>query len=370
MIAIDVAKDSPRGVGPRRDVVVVGGSAGAVEALRTVLTGLPHDFHAAVLVVIHISPSGPTRLPEILQRGCALTVEWATGDEPLAPGRVYLAPPDRHLVVMPGRVLLTHAPRENHSRPAIDPLFRSAALAYGPRVIGVVVSGRLDDGTAGLWAVKERGGIAVVQDPDNAAHADMPRNALHYTVADHIVDAADIGPLLVRLVGEPVPTSDGAARRELEVEVKIAMQADAVEQGVMTLGPPPPYMCPECHNVLARMEQGGIPRFRCHTGHAFSLDSLLASVTEKAEETLYSALRAVEETIILLNKAAGVGQSGREGGRVAASVDPRFLEKAREAKGRADLIRQAVLRHQTLSLESIRASRASISASPAPSSPS
>jgi len=368
MISMDAAKDSPRGGGPRREIIVVGGSAGAVEALKTMLAGLPPGLDGAVLVVIHLSPSTQTRLVEILQRHCALEVGWATGDEPLRAGRVYVAPPDRHLVVRSDRVLLTHAPRENHCRPAIDPLFRSAALAYGPRVIGVVMSGRLDDGTAGLWTVKERGGIAVVQDPDEAAHADMPRNALQYTVADHVVRIGDMGPLLARLVGEPVPTTVGVAPRELQMEVRIAMEANALEEGVMTLGLPTPYTCPECHGVLARMEQGGIPRFRCHTGHAYSLDSLLASVTEKAEETLWSALRAVEETVILLSEMGGAGQTGGDHGRVATSVDPRFLEKAREAKERAELIRQVVLRHQALSLESIRASRASISAS-APASP-
>jgi two-component system chemotaxis response regulator CheB len=367
MISNDAAKYSPRGAVAHRDVIVVGGSAGAIEAVRTVLAALPHDLDAAVFVVIHMPPSSPAHLAEILQRGCSLVVDWATGHEALEPGRVYVAPPDRHLVIRADRVLLTRAPRENHSRPAIDPLFRSAALAFGPRVIGVVVSGRLDDGAAGLWAVKERGGIAVVQSPDDAAHADMPRHALQHTAADHVVSAADMGPLLARLVGEPVPTSVGAASPALEMEVKIAMEANALEEGVLTLGPPTPYTCPECHGVLARMEQGGIPRFRCHTGHAFSLDSLLASVTEKVEETLWSALRAVEETVILLGEAGSGGQSGAEDGRVSASGDPRFREKARQAKERAELIRQAVLRHQTLSLASIRASRASISASPAAS---
>jgi two-component system, chemotaxis family, protein-glutamate methylesterase/glutaminase len=367
MISNDAAKYSPRGRA-HRDIVVVGGSAGAIQAIKAMLAGLPRDLDAAVLVVVHIPPSSPAQLAGILQRGCALAVQWATGDEPLERGRVYVAPPDHHLVVRADRVLLTHAPRENHSRPAIDPLFRSAALAYGPRVVGVVVSGRLDDGTAGLWAVKERGGAAIVQDPDDAAHPEMPRNALAYTKADHVVIAADMGPLLARLVGEPVPTSVGAAPRALELEVKIAMEANALEEGVLTLGPPTPYTCPECHGVLARVEQGGIPRFRCHTGHAFSLDSLLASVTEKVEETLWSALRAVEETVILLGEAAGAGHNGSDGRRVAASGDPRFLEKAREAKERAELIRQAVLRHQTLSLASIRASRATFTAS-SPASP-
>jgi two-component system chemotaxis response regulator CheB len=313
MISNDRANPSPR-----RDVIVVGGSAGAVDTLRVMLAGLPRGFDAAVLVVVHVPPSSPGRLAEILQRACALMVGWATGHQPLEMGRVYVAPPDRHLVVKPGRVLLTHAPRENHSRPAIDPLFRSAALAYGPRVIGVVVSGRLDDGTAGLWAVKQRGGLAVVQDPNEAAHPDMPRNALAYTTADHVVTAAELGPLLARLIAEPVPSGLGAAAPQLEMEVKIAMEADALKQGVLTLGPPTPYTCPECHGVLVRVEQGGIPRFRCHTGHAFSL--------------------------------------GVANGRRPVLGDLRFLKKAGEARERAGLIREAVLRHQALSLESIRAS--------------
>jgi two-component system chemotaxis response regulator CheB len=205
--------------------------------------------------------------------------------------------------------------------------------------------------------VKARGGLAVVQDPDDAAHPHMPRNALQFTSADHVVTAAALGPLLARLVEEAVPPSTDAAPRELQMEVQIAMEANALEQGVMTLGPPAPYTCPECHGVLARVEQGGIPRFRCHAGHAFSLDSLLASVTEHVEDTLWRALRAVEESVILLTEAAGVGESDGEAPTASTvPADPRFMAKAREAKERADLIRQAVLRHQALSLDSIRAS--------------
>jgi two-component system chemotaxis response regulator CheB len=178
-----------------KDVIVVGGSAGGVDALMTLLEGLPHDLHAAVLAVIHIPPSSPGRLPEILQRRCSLPVAWATDGEAIEAGHVYIAPADRHLVVEPGRMRVTRAPRENHSRPAIDPLFRSAAVTHGSRVIAVVLSGRLDDGTAGLWAVKERGGVAIVQDPAEATHAEMTRNALKYTTADHVVPSAQLGTL-------------------------------------------------------------------------------------------------------------------------------------------------------------------------------
>lgn len=341
-----------------KDIIVVGGSAGGVDALMTLLEGLPHDLHAAVLAVIHIPPSSPGRLPEILQRRCSLPVAWATDGEAIEAGHVYIAPADRHLVVEPGRIRVTRAPRENHSRPAIDPLFRSAAVTYGSRVIAVVLSGRLDDGTAGLWAVKERGGVALVQDPDEATHAEMPRNALEYTNADYVVRSAELGGLLGRLVAEPAELEVHGGELvplELELEVRIAMEAEAVAHGGAMLGPTTSYTCPECHAVLMRVEQGGIPRFRCHLGHAFALDSLLASSTEAVEAALLSALRAVEETVLLLREAAA-----RDGGGATAAgdarVDPRFEQKAREAQARAELIREAVVRHQALSLESIRSS--------------
>ncbi|AHG89775.1 CheB methylesterase [Gemmatirosa kalamazoonensis] len=330
-----------------RDVIVVGASAGGVEVLKTLTAGLPRDFDAAVLIVLHIAASSPSVLPTLLRRGAVLPVAFAGDGEPLERGRIYLAPPDRHLVVEPGLLRLTRAPRENHSRPAIDPLFRSAALAYGRRVVGVILSGRLDDGTAGLWAVKDRGGTTVVQDPDDAQHPDMPRNALHYTRADHVVPADALPDLLVRLVREPLPDADERpAARELELEVRIAMEGNPLREGVMSLGPVSPYTCPECHGALVRVDESDIPRFRCHTGHAFSLDSLLAVLTENVETALWNALRAVEESILLLREAAD-----RESGAGGA----RFEEKAREAEARAATIRETVLRHQALSLESVRA---------------
>ena len=164
--------------------------------------GLPSDLDAAVLAVIHVPPHSPGRLVDILQRRTTLRVTWAQDDGAIEPGHVYVAPPDQHLLVEEGRMRLTHTEPEHHNRPAIDPLFRSAALAYGPRAIAVVMSGRLDDGTTGLHAVKERGGTTVVQDPDDALHPDMPRNALAGTTVDYIVPVGEIGELLGRLVAE------------------------------------------------------------------------------------------------------------------------------------------------------------------------
>jgi two-component system chemotaxis response regulator CheB len=338
-----------------KNIIVVGGSAGAVEVLKALLQGLPDDLATPMLVVVHLPPSSPGRLPEILQRHTALRVSWATDGEAITPGRIYLAPPDRHLLVEDGRVRLTRAPRENHSRPAIDPLFRSAALVYGPRVVAVVLSGRLDDGTAGLWAVKERGGIAVVQDPEDAAHSDMPRNALEYTDADHVVASAQLGPLLARLTGGPATSSGKPASPHLQLEVQIAMEANALQSGVSSMGSTTPYTCPECHGVLMRVDQGGIPRFRCHTGHAYALDSLLASVGESVEAALWGALRAVEESVLLLREAARHAGGGNAANGDGTTVDPRFEQKAREAQSRAELIRDAVLEHQALSLGAVRA---------------
>lgn len=186
----------------RKDIIVAGGSAGAVEALSVLVEGLPHDLDAAVLAVIHVPPQSPGHLAAILQRRTVLRVSWAQDDGAIESGHVYVAPPDRHLIVEDGRMRLTQAQPEHHNRPAIDPLFRSAALAYGPRAIAVVLSGRLDDGTAGLHTVKQLGGTAVVQDPDDALHPDMPRNALAGTAVDHIVPAGELGALLGRLVAE------------------------------------------------------------------------------------------------------------------------------------------------------------------------
>ncbi|MBV9772577.1 MAG: chemotaxis protein CheB [Gemmatimonadetes bacterium] len=335
-----------------RDIVVVGTSAGGLEVLRKVMRGLPADFPASVLVVQHMAPSGPGLLPRILQDGCALPVSQAQDGESVVPGHVYVARPDHHLTLDEGRVRVTHGPRENHSRPAVDPLFRSAALAFGPRVIGVVLTGRLDDGSAGLWAVSARGGTTVVQDPDDAAYPSMPRSALRYVDIDHVATADELAPLLVRLTGEPFPhTGDLPVPEEMLVETRIAQEDGALRQGVLSLGPLTPYTCPECRGVLVRIREPGIPRFRCHTGHAYSIDSLLAAVTEGIEESLWSSLRAMEEGILLLEHLSEHLETAGEAGATAAML----REKAREMEQRSTTIRRTVIEHETLSVETIDA---------------
>jgi two-component system chemotaxis response regulator CheB len=186
----------------RKDIIVAGGSAGAIEALLMLVAGLPGDLAAAVLVVIHIPPGSAGHLTEIVQRRSTLPVTWARDGDPIERGHVYVAPPDHHLVVDDEHMRLNRADAEHHNRPAIDPLFRSAAAAFGPRLIGVVLSGRLNDGSSGLQAVKAGGGTTVVQDPDDAPHPDMPRNALAQTAVDHVAPARELGALLARLVME------------------------------------------------------------------------------------------------------------------------------------------------------------------------
>jgi two-component system, chemotaxis family, protein-glutamate methylesterase/glutaminase len=286
-------------------LIAIGASSGGLEVLETIIAGLPADLDAAVMIVLHLAPDSPGMLPRLLARQSKLPVAHAVDGEPLHAGHVYVAPPDRHLVIDGGAIRLTRGPRENFSRPAIDPLFRSASLAYGPRVIGVVLSGRLDDGTAGLWSIKDRGGVTIVQDPQDASAPSMPRSAATYVAIDHCLPGAEIAGVLASIC-RATPAEVEAARvtRQLEVEDAIARGANALALGVMELGPITPYTCPECHGVLVALEEGGTPRFRCHSGHAYSLKSLLAEVTDYVESALWNATRSMEQGLLLMQHAA------------------------------------------------------------------
>lgn len=335
----------------RKDIIVVGASSGGIDALKALVSGLPEDLKAAVFVVLHVAPYSLGILPEILERAGPMPASNARDLEPIEPGHIYVAPPDRHLVVEPsGHVLVTRGPRENRFRPAVDPLFRSAAYAFGPRVIGVILTGWLDDGTAGLWAVKERGGTAVVQHPDDAHAPAMPLNAIKHVEVDHIVPLKEIAPLLVRLTETPAGEEKGVrpVSEEMEIEVKIAREDNALDSGIMKWGTPSVYACPECHGVLLQLKEEGNMRFRCHTGHAYSVDSLLAEFTEKTEESLWSAIRAIEEGVLLMRELAshlGEHHSGTDADAL--------LTKADESQQRANLVRRAVMNHDNLSREKV-----------------
>jgi two-component system, chemotaxis family, protein-glutamate methylesterase/glutaminase len=322
---------------PKKDIIVVGASAGGIEALRMLVGALPKELPASVFVVLHMSPEAPSMLADILNRFGRLPAANAEDGERIRRGRIYVAPPDRHLLVEPGVVRTTHGPKENRFRPAVDPLFRSAAQTYGPRVIGVILTGYLDDGTAGLWTVKQLGGTTVVQDPNDAIVPFMPQNALAHVKVDYCLPLEQIAPLLVRLTTEAA-AEEGAYQvpKEVEIEVNIAKEQKAIDAGVLELGEPSNYACPECHGVLLQMKEGTLFRFRCHTGHAYSLESLLVDITEKMDDALWNSIRAFEEGELFMRHMAEHLGEGHNGPSAES-----FLKRAEEAKRRANLMRQA-----------------------------
>lgn len=276
-----------------RDVVVLGASAGGVTALRSVVAGLPERLPAAVLAVLHVPRSAPSALPRILDRSGSLPAAHAVDGEPLVPGRIYVAPPDHHLLVTRGRVQLARGPSENGHRPAVDPLFRSAALAYGPKVIGGVLSGARDDGAAGLTVVDDRGGVTLVQDPTNAMQPGMPLAAMQYLSPDHVVPAAKIGPLIGELVGTEAGEAAAASDAMLTSEVTMAGGGRITMDDVP--GSPAGFGCPACGGALWDLRGTRVPRYRCRVGHAWSPESLLAEQDDALEKALWTALRALED---------------------------------------------------------------------------
>jgi two-component system chemotaxis response regulator CheB len=320
---------------PAERVIVVGTSSGGLDALRVLMAGLPGDFATPICVVQHIGPSAPGILHEILARAGDLSVSKAVSGMPLRGPGMYVAPPDFHLIVEKGLLRTSKGPRENRFRPAIDPLFRSAAYSYGPGAVGVVLTGDLDDGTSGLWAIKDRGGLAIAQDPVEAPYPSMPRSAIQHVAVDHVVPVAALAPLLVTLTSRPIEAASMAGDLSaLETEVRIAKGDDARRAGVMQLGRPSTYTCPDCHGVLLEVKDGGVPRFRCHTGHAYSIESLLSAVGEGIEETLWAAVRALDEGGSLLQQLARHLREHDDG--AGATL---LSRRAEDAKGRADQVR-------------------------------
>lgn len=289
--------------------IAIGASAGGIEALKTVATALPAGLPASVLIVQHVSPDSPGVLPEILARVGRLPSDFATDRAQAEPGRIYVAPPGRHMLLdRDGRLRLTRGPRENRSRPAIDPLFRSVALARGPQAIGVILTGYLNDGTAGLQSIELMGGTCLCQDPREAAAPDMPASALRHVASARRVRLELLGPLLASLVTNPrTEVADIRERtpREVAIEAAIAAGDAAALSGIPSLGDPSTLTCPECHGALFALRGSSrFPRYRCHTGHAFSASALLAGLRESTEETLWGAIRAKQEEAILARHLA------------------------------------------------------------------
>jgi two-component system chemotaxis response regulator CheB len=323
----------------KRDIVVIGASAGGIDALKTIVKDLPRDFPASIFVVVHVSADAPGVLASILSRAGNLPAITVSGSERTRPGTIYVPRLDHHLVIEPSVVCATRGPKENRFRPAVDPLFRSAAQTYGPRAIGVVLTGGLDDGTAGLWTIKQLGGVAIVQDPADALAESMPRNALEYVNVDHCVPVSQIASLLVRLTDEDIAEQGGyTVPKHVEIEVKIAKENQALDAGVESLGEPSTYACPECHGVLLQLKEGGRVRFRCHTGHAYSAESLIADFDDAIEDALWNSVRALQEKAIFLRNFAEHVRATHSGAEADA-----LMRSAQEAHERSEMVRRAAL---------------------------
>ncbi|NMF64767.1 chemotaxis protein CheB [Brasilonema octagenarum] len=326
------------------DIIVIGASAGGVEALKTLVAPLPKDLSAAIFIVVHVSPQFKSLLPDLLSRCGSLSATHAKDGEAIEHGRIYVAPPDYHLLVKRGYIRVVQGPKENRCRPAVDPLFRTAAKAYKSRVVGVVLSGMLDDGTAGLIDVKKLGGMAVVQNPDDALFSGMPNSAIEHVDVDHILPVVSIAPLLVQLTYEPIATQ-GALNMSNEDELE--MEPDIVElDGVALrnngpLGISAGLICPDCGGSLFQLQERNFLQFRCRVGHAFSQASLQAAQAEVQEKALWAAIYSLEERAELMFKTA---TDARSRNRIhSAKV---FEAQAIEAQQRSDLIRQALFMGQ------------------------
>jgi two-component system, chemotaxis family, protein-glutamate methylesterase/glutaminase len=310
-------------------VVGVGASAGGVDALISVVRTLPADLPAALCIVLHVPATGRSLLAPILDRQTALPVSVPSDGEPLLPGRVYVAPPDRHLTVAAGRLELGRGPKENGIRPAVDPMLRSLAAAYGEHAVAVILSGALGDGSTGALAVKQAGGAVLVQDPDDATVPSMPESAIRAVGdVDAVLAAAQIGPELGRLAGGAAEIGEEHVMNPGEPSLELGPERPS--------GPPSAFTCPECSGPLWEVSKGELVRYRCRVGHAYSEDSMMIEQGATVEAALWSALEALEERVEFLKRMAA-----RHGERRPQLRD-RFTGASDDARERAELIRRAL----------------------------
>ena len=286
-------------------------------ARSTLLGALPESFPAALCVVLHTSPDSPRVLVDILRSKTRLAVKYAENDESIQTGSVYVAPPNWHLLVRDSRLGLGRGPRENRHRPAADPLFRTAALAYGSRTIGVILTGNLDDGSRGLMAVKQAGGVAIVQDPADAPFPGMPQAALNSVAVDYTVRLSEIAPLLGRLVEEDLPGKSEQSTAALE--------RDSKDSGV--------YTCPECGGPLSEFNGDRVPYYRCRVGHAYSPQSMLGAQQELVENSLWAAVVSLQQQAEINRRLA---HDARQAGRKHSA--PHFQDRAKNAARHAEVV--------------------------------
>ena len=337
--------------------IVIGASAGGLEPLREVIAQLPADLPAPVFVAMHLPANHKSYLPEILSKTGPLPALHPADNTKIEAGFIYVAPPDHHLLIDDGVVAVKRGPKENGFRPSIDALFRSAAYSYGPRAIGVVLSGALNDGTSGLWSIKRLGGLAIIQEPEQAQFPSMPRSALEYIDADYKIPSNEIGPLLTQLTQEQPAQEDKARHgveedvRRLAIETQVAAGVKLPEKTILELGPFTQFTCPECRGSLVRITEGGLPRFRCHTGHGFSADTLLEGLTETIGNLIWQTTRGFQEASMLLEH---IGRHMQENsGSAQAEM---FLAKARDLNQQASQFQRIAVGHKSLSTENVQRS--------------
>ena len=319
-----------------RDLIVMGASSGGVEALTKVIGGLPPDLPAAVFVVLHVLPERRSMLPAILNRAGTLPAAHAVDGERIRLGRIYVAAPGLQTYICSGTIAVRRGPAENLHRPAIDPVFRTAAHHYGPRVVGVVLSGALDDGTAGLQAIKSAGGLAIVQDPDDARVAGMPGNALERVPIDYCVAVAEIGPLLRRLIDQPAAAPDGFVR-EVPLETVDESAREEAQDRLRDLGQASGLTCHDCSGAIRQIHDGQTVRYRCRVGHAYSPETMIKAHGDAVERALWTAVRSLEERAALVRRlAVDARDCGLE--RMAAQFETRASDIDRDATLVHDLL--------------------------------
>lgn len=321
----------------RREIIAIGGSAGSIEVIRQICRALPADLQASVLIAVHVGASSQNLLAGILDSGGPLPAGTAVDGEPLQEGRIYVAPADHHLVIDGRMVRLGRGPRENMSRPAIDPLFRSAGISAGPRAIGVVLSGMLNDGASGLADLKRCGGVTVVQSPLDAVESEMPRTALLASDVDYRAPASDLADLISRLMQEE-PGPDLSPPASIALEVAIAMGRPSDSSVIAEIADPVPLACPGCGGTLSQIRRSPL-RFRCQVGHGYTAEALAHEQEGSVDEAFRIALRVIGERAVLMEKMA---LEALQAGRTTAAAT--FEDRAREYRGNAAVLMDAALK--------------------------
>lgn len=339
---------------PYHDIIVVGASAGGVSALAQFVKLLPKDLNATVFVVLHTSPLSPGLLPKILSDAGSLQATFAKDGEVFKKGHIYIAPPDLHLLLEKGnRLIVRKGPKENLFRPSVDALFRSAAYLYGPRVIGIIMSGLLDDGTSGMWNIKRSGGLAILQDPVEAKYPNMPKNVMQHVEPDYVVPVTKMAEVLTELTKQEALEEPERTQKEMEIlkmEIVIASHDHAFDIGILNMRKLESFVCPDCQNALMSIDEGQMIRFRCQTGHAFTSSALLANIATNVEEKLLQVIHSLEETTMLLNR---IGDYFKKVGN--AGTCRQFKDKAIEIAGRTTIVHHAVYTDEINDLRNKRA---------------